>query len=415
MNTSRNQKEKVSKLLLLYASEQQEVDSLPFGSVGVVLGLKYTRTGDTLASTRGGGSSEPSTMQAIVPPPAVMSTSVIAHSRTDLEPVLEALESLSRTDPSVRVETQEGQLLVHGLGALHLEIVERRLHDEWGVRFEFGPRHVSYREGLNAGAREESHANDQWDTESAGKAVSASVELRLRSLAEYEEGDDVWGGNLVVDPSGRRIPGPDAFPDQTNPMADIARGLSSSLSTSPNTYLPMSRVRVQVGQFTFPQHVGPTILAGAAAHILRNRVKEAGTGPVMEPYVKLKIVVTEDAIGRVVKDLTENSGEVLELGSGSANSNSGTDEDIGPYDANGVYVPPEWISPSAMSESATSGRTVSQSRTIHALAPLSRMLDYSTRLRALSGGHGQFEMANAGFRQVHETRKMDILREIGRL
>ncbi|EIN10425.1 P-loop containing nucleoside triphosphate hydrolase protein [Punctularia strigosozonata HHB-11173 SS5] len=415
LNTSRNQKEKVSKLMLLYASDHQEVDSLPFGSVGVILGLKYTRTGDTLISTRGNSGSGPSTMQAIVPPPAVMSTSVIAHSRTDLEPVQDALEALSRTDPSVRVETHEGQLLVHGLGALHLEIVERRLQDEWGVRFEFGPRRVSYREGLNINARLEPDSTDRWNTEAAGKPVFTTVELRLRPLAEHEPGDDIWGGNTVVDASGDRVPGPDAFSDSTTPMANIARGLSSSLSTSPNTYLAMTRVHVQVGAFTYPQHVGPTILAGAAAHILRNRIKAAGTGPVMEPYVKIKITVAEDAIGRIVKDLNENSGEVLELGSASPNRETGADEDSGPYSSDGVYIPPDWISPSAMAVSGGSGHRVSQSRTIHALAPLSRMLDYSTRLRALSGGHGQFEMMNVGFHEVHEARKTEILREIGRL
>lgn len=144
MNTSQNQREKISKLLLLYAGEAEEVDSLPFGSVGAVLGLKYTRTGDTLVSVAGGSSA--SSLRDIIPPPPLMSVSVVPHSHADLEPVEEALNALARTDPSVRVETHEGQLLVHGLGALHLEIVESRLREEWKVNCEFGRRRVSFRE-----------------------------------------------------------------------------------------------------------------------------------------------------------------------------------------------------------------------------------------------------------------------------
>ena len=99
LNKTRGQKERVCKLPLLYASDTEEVDSLSFGSVSVVLGLKFTRMGDTLVSTRG---SAESSLPDIIPPPAVISASIILQSHSDLEPVQEALEVLSRTDPSVR-------------------------------------------------------------------------------------------------------------------------------------------------------------------------------------------------------------------------------------------------------------------------------------------------------------------------
>ncbi|EEB87548.1 hypothetical protein MPER_15064, partial [Moniliophthora perniciosa FA553] len=176
LNVSRGQKEKVSKLLLLYASEVQEVDELPFGSVGVILGLKYTRTGDTLVAP-GTPASSRSTMTDIVPPPAVISASVVPNSHADHLPVQEALESLSRTDPSVRVDTQEGQLLVHGLGALHLEIVEGRLRDEFAARFEFGKRRVNYRESLSPSVTIRSSNQFSDTVDIAG--VSAFAELDI--------------------------------------------------------------------------------------------------------------------------------------------------------------------------------------------------------------------------------------------
>jgi len=82
----------------------------------------------------------------MIPPPAVMSALVIPLSHPDLDPVQTALESLARTDPSVHVDTQEGQILVHGPSTLHLKIVEGRLQDEFDVRFEFRQCRVSYRE-----------------------------------------------------------------------------------------------------------------------------------------------------------------------------------------------------------------------------------------------------------------------------
>ena len=106
--------------------------------------------------------------------------------------------------------------------------------------------------------------------------------------------------------------------------------------------------------------------------------------------------------------LGERRGEVLDL----AASSSGA-EDTEPYPQDGVYVPPQWMSPSTMDPRNEAGSR-KQSRVVSAVAPLSQILDYAVRLRALSGGHGLFEMAPAGFRTVADARRLEILREIGR-
>ena len=87
------------------------------------------------------------------------------------------------------------------------------------------------------------------------------------------------------------------------------------------------------------------------------------------------------------------------------------DDDVGGYPSDSLFIPPESLSPSSL---ASVGTLTSMRRSVHAVAPLSRMLDFSNRLRALSGGHGVFEMENAGFRQVGQDRKQEILKEIGR-
>ena len=409
-NVNTGQKEQISKLLLLYASEAEEVDSLPYGCVGVVLGLKHTRTGDTLVDARDFGKSDPCqvSLLGVTPPPAVMSVSVIPNSHSDLDPVQEAIRSLIRTDPSVRMDNQEGQILVHGLGALHLEIIEGRLRDEWGAKFEFGDRQVSYRESTNSVIPAQL---EEWSTEITGKATTVRIALLVAPLGEDEQGDPAFDGNLVLDSRGQLLKAPDSYSNQLDPLANLARGIASALSSSPHTSLPLSHVKVQIVQHILPRHAPPSVLTGGSSYILRSKLREAGMGPILEPYINLKVSVQVDTLGKVVKDITENGGEVLDLSSSSLV----VDEDGESYPSDGLYIPPEELSPSSTSlRISTPSALPHAKRTIYAIAPLSRMLDYSTRLRALSGGHGSFEMTNAGFRQVAGPRKLEILREIGR-
>lgn len=408
INVTRNQREKVSKLVLLYANEPEEVDTLPFGSVGVLLGLKHTRTGDTLVSTQ--HQEEDVQLRDIVPPPAVMSASVIPQTHSDLEPVQQALNALARTDPSVRIEQQDGQLLIHGLGALHLEIVESRLHNEWQVAFELGKRRVSYREGL--GSDPIGDVPTTWTTTISGKPVQVSIEFEVKPLPEDQRGDPLWDENLVLDPTGKPIGPPDSYANQRDLMANISQGVSNALSSSPHTFLQLSRIQIQLKRYDYAVGLPASVLAGATASILRDIIKSAGMGPVMEPYIQLKVTVNEDTLGKVIKDLTEHGGEVLDLAATNVGPTE-ADGDVEPYPEDSIYVPPETLSPSSAS-SAVHDSTVSLRRSVHAFAPLSKMLDYSNRLRALAGGHGVFEMMNAGFRQVSETRKQEILKEIGR-
>ncbi|CAA7259865.1 unnamed protein product [Cyclocybe aegerita] len=383
LNTNRNQKEKAAKLLLLYASEAKEVDELPFGSVGVILGLKHTRTGDTLVSSNVSDNLR-SSLRDVTPPPAVMSASVIPQSHSDLQLVQDALDALVRTDPSVRVETQEGQMLVHGLGALHLEIVEGRLRDEWKANFEFGRRRVSYRESLGPNAP--SAGWDVWEAEIAGKALSIKVPLTVRKMEPEEKGDPVWDGNIVVDEKNRPIPAPESMP-------------GSQLAYVANLKTIGSKV--------------PSIVTGATAAVLRKRIRDAAMGPILEPFVFLKVSVSESNVGKVVKDLTERGGEVLDLGDGAA-VNLGGAEEVDGYSEEGIYVPPDWLSPCGTSSSDSRHSGSHLRRSVQGVAPLSQFLDYSNRLRSLSEGHGVFEMSNAGFKEVAEDRKMEILKEIGR-
>ena len=397
----------MSKLLLLYASEAKEVDELSFGSVGVILGLKYTRTGDTLVSSGVSGAFK-STLRDITPPSAVISASVIPHSHSEIQPVQDALDSLIRTDPSVRVDTQDGQMLVHGLGALHLEIVEGRLKDEWKVNFEFGRRRVSYREGL--GSHEPSSGWNVWNAEIAGKPIMVTVPLNIRKMELEEKGDPIWDGNIVVDEKNRPVPAPESMPPSL--LTDVVQGVMNGLSNSPHSSLPMTNVYVQIGTLRNIESKTPPIVSGATTAVLRKRICDAGSGPLFEPFVRLSISIGQNHVGKIVKDLTERGSVLLDMGEGAILG--GETEEQESYQEDGVYIPPDWLSPSGSASLQGSRPTSHAKRSVQALAPLSQFLDYSSRLRALSEGHGVFEMSAAGFKEVNEERKLEILREIGR-
>lgn len=419
LNTSTQKKERISKLLLPYASEHEEVDSLPYGSVGIIIGLQHTRTGDTLISTFGpSGTVERQPLPAIVPPPANISASIIAQTQTDLDLLKDALTALSRTDPSARWTEEDGQILVHGLGALHLEIVEGRLRDEFGVRCQMGKRQVSYREAFPEGLEIEEAMT--WTKEINGKPSQASVTLLMRPMKDGEQPDAGWNGNLVVRAeNGTRLPATVAGATARSLSPDIAsiiQGLNGPLSASPHTHLPLFGLHISVQKFSNAPGSSPAALAAASSALLRKMLQGAGPGDLMEPYIFVKVEVPENAMGKVVKDLTEHNGEILDLGSDVSSSTNSTDGDVesAAYSTGTIYVPPRWVSPCAGAQTGELVDAARLKRSIHAVAPLSKMLDYTTRLRAASSGQATFSMSTLGFRRVGTGRRLEVLKELGR-
>ncbi|KAG8834880.1 Ribosome-releasing factor 2, mitochondrial [Serendipita sp. 399] len=409
-NTTTRQKERISKLLLCYAAEHREVDSLPYGSVGVILGLKHTRTGDTLTSVI----DSKSTLGSIVPLPATISASVVSQSQSDIQAVQNALTSLSRTDPSVRWTEEDGQTLVHGLGALHLEIVEGRLKDEFGAHCSLGRRRVSYKETFSK--EDDVVESLRWDKDVLGKPSNALVEFSVRQLAEDEHGGDDWDGNLVIGPSGERLPAVTVPTGKiTLELVAVIQGLLGPLSASPYTGLPITRTCITIKSFVLSPGSPPAALASASSALLRQILKNSGSGGVLEPFINVKVSVPETFMGKVVKDLTENGGEIQEmLTDVTSLSSLGDTHELTAFTADGLYIPPQWISPSAMVSSSGDQTSTRQKRSVFAFSPLSKMLDYQSRLRAISGGQATFEMSPAGFRKVNQERRAEILQELGR-
>lgn len=404
MNTTRNEKERPSKFLLLFADREVVVDSLPFGSVGVILGLKHTRAGDTLVSH---AQSKGLVLPNISPPPAVISSSLIPMSYSDEQPLTAAVTDLIRTDPSIRFESNEGQMLIHALGPLHLEILASRLRDEWNVKFELGTHRVSYRETIT----DELQIEDTWSTNVQGSVVEIKLQLSARPLDESkgEVGLENWGNNLVFS-SGVPLLSPSSSSVNTVDNA-LSQGIYNAIMNSPHTSLPYTNLYISITAVETPISVQPALLTGAAAHVLMNAFKAHGLGTIMEPYVEIHVDVQEQHVGQVISDIGLRGGEILDLESGSDN---GTD-DMEPYSYEGLYIPPEWVSPCSSSSNASKSAEVVSRRTVSARGPLAHFLDFSQKLKSITGGHGLFSSTNIGYRAVSETRRVEILQEMGRL
>lgn len=354
-------------------------------------------------------------LKSISPPPATMSASIQAKTQSDLDEVRRALVSLERTDPSVRWTQEEGQTLVHGLGELHLEIVEGRLKDEFGAPCSLGKRQVSYRETF---ADIEEHRDSlQWTREIAGKPATALVDISVRKLHDEEQGEEGWGGNSVVNGVDGSTVSPSAFDIGATDvnLITLAQGLHGPLSASPFSGLPLIRTRVTIHEYSLGPGSPPAVLGSAAAVLLRQIIQNAGEGLLLEPYIRLTVRVPETSMGKVVKDITEHDGEIQDLlvDATSLSATAVDTEETTPFPSQGLFIPPTWLTPAAV-QAQSSGEAFGQRRTVHAVAPLSKMLNYTTRLRAVSGGQASHEMSVLGFREVGEARKQSILQELGR-
>ncbi|MFL0730937.1 MAG: elongation factor G, partial [Prochlorococcus sp.] len=152
LNSTKNEKERISRLIILKADDREEVDALRAGDLGAVLGLKNTTTGDTLCTT-----DDPIVLETLYIPEPVISVAVEPKTKGDMEKLSKALLSLSEEDPTFRVSTDQetSQTVIAGMGELHLEILVDRMLREFKVEANIGAPQVSYRETIRASSKGE--------------------------------------------------------------------------------------------------------------------------------------------------------------------------------------------------------------------------------------------------------------------
>ncbi|KAG2234683.1 P-loop containing nucleoside triphosphate hydrolase protein [Thamnidium elegans] len=403
-NTTTRLKERVNKLLQMYAKDVEEIPTIDAGNIGVIVGLKDTRTGDTLVQSNDTHAIKSGLQLSNIeiPSPAFFSA-VEPASVSDEEAVETALKNLVREDPSLKVWTDEesGQLLVSGMGELHLEIVKDRLVNDFKVKADMGKMRISYRETCQAS----SEARAEYDKEVMGKRARAACRVEISPIEQEEQTlEEGWILN-----SGNQLSVADISQDasekdpQMNPediKQAVQNGLLGGLARGAVLGFPLTKLKVKAFDL---ETFGPETTLGAISACVSNGVFEAvkkANPCLLEPMMEVYTEVNENHIGSVVSNLSgTRRGHVIGL-------ESSMDDDNDVNDHVQVYAPPDSLLVSSDIEA------YKPKQVIKAHVPLSSMLGYSSALRSLTGGSGSFSMRVIGYGEMGKDRERAVISEM---
>ena len=337
LNSTKDKKERISRLIVLKADDREEVDELRAGDLGAVLGLKDTTTGDTLCVD-----SDPIILESLYIPEPVISVAVEPKTKGDMEKLSKALQSLSEEDPTFRVRTdpETSQTVIAGMGELHLEILVDRMLREFKVEANIGAPQVSYRETIRGSAKGEG----KFARQTGGKGQYGHV------VIEMEPGEPGSGFEFVNKIVGGIVPKEYIGPAEA--------GMKETCQSGVIAGFPMIDVKVTMIDGSYHDVDSSEMafkIAGSMA--FKDGVKKCN--PVLlEPMMKVEVEVPEDYLGSVIGDLSSRRGQVE-------------------------------------GQSVDSGQSKVQSK-----VPLAEMFGYATQLRSMTQGRGIFSMEFSHYEEI---------------
>jgi len=337
LNSTKDVKERISRLVVLKADDREEVDQLRAGDLGAVLGLKNTTTGDTLCDP-----DDSIVLETLFIPEPVISVAVEPKTKGDMEKLSKALTSLSEEDPTFRVSTDEetGQTVIAGMGELHLEILVDRMLREFKVEANIGAPQVSYRETI----RSSSKGEGKFARQTGGKGQYGHV------VIEMEPGEPGSGFEFINKIVGGAVPKEFIKPAEMGMKETCESGVIAGfpLIDVKCTMVDGSYHDVDSSEMAFK-------IAGSMA--FKDGVKKCN--PVLlEPMMKVEVEVPEDFLGSIIGDLSSRRGQV-----------EGQSIDDG----------------------------ISK---VSAKVPLAEMFGYATQLRSMTQGRGIFSMEFSHYEEV---------------
>lgn len=435
-NTSLNVTERAERLLQMYASDAEEIEEIQAGQIGVIVGLKYARTGDTLVSYPGvnpkNGPPEPINALQLRPidvPPPVFFASIEPYSLSEEKNVAEILELMLREDPSlhVNVDDESGQKLLSGMGELHLEIARNRLVDDFKAKATMGDIEIGYRECALDSLGPKHHI---FEREIAGKKGKAACEATIAPLSMYSPSEDKFtverDGNTItirtptIPREGHGSDEMTASLPQDLPLSvlrtSLINGAAAALSRGPRRSFPLNATHVTINFSTltdlFGKETTPAALSFASRFAVQSALKEAfiaGKIGLMEPVMNVVISCDTATIGAIVHDLSSARGaQVLSLGDNQGGSDDGSDsgleEELEPIDPELIYAPPDPFAAETMQDQAGPGRPTQ----VTARVPLKEMVGYLKHLRSLTQGRGTFVMSVDRFERLSGPREKAV-------
>ncbi|KAL3474556.1 P-loop containing nucleoside triphosphate hydrolase protein [Aspergillus californicus] len=458
-NTTLNVTERVPRLLKMYANDAVEVDSIPEGQIGVVAGLKHTRTGDTLVACTGNKMIPPEPLNTLqlrpinVPPP-VFFASVEPHSLSEEKRMHESLAMLLREDPSLHVNIDEdsGQTLLSGMGELHLEIARDRLINDLKAKASMGRIEIGYRECPLGPSGPVTKIFDKEIAGRKGKAGCTALvepfnpETSLPLDTDHALYVDTADGNqiiilapeLQVETNKRGIEESPILPsslDINSLRASLRIGCLAALARGPQFTFPMHNTRVTLtlnpATHFFGNDTTASALSAAArlatstalSNLLLNPAGVPSGSPgtsLMEPLMNVIISIDEASLGAVVHDISSSRGGHIvsldeDLPITSTDLSTPTEDvtlDLPPIDPSKVYAPPDPFQSSTVVGASMASGSGNRPRTITAKVPLKEMVGYLKHLRSLSAGRGTFVMTVDRFEKMSAPRQKAVLADL---
>lgn len=419
-NTNLHVTERAQRLLQMQASDAIDISHIAAGQIGVISGLKYARTGDTLVSFSGAipknGPPAPLNLLQLRPidvPPPVFFAAIEPHSLSEEKNVSEILTLLLREDPSlhVNIDEESGQMLLSGMGELHLEIARDRLVNDFKAKAIMGNIEISYRECVLS---ETSQHRAEFDRDVAGKKGKAGCEASVAPLQETTD-DSLYtihqeGNSITINipsPPGAKKDTPTLPPDLplATVRAALVNGAAAALARGPRRSFPLhdSHVFLTFDPSTdlFGNDSSPAAISAAARLAVQAALKEASIG-LMEPVMNVVISCDESSLGGIVHDISSaRGGHVLSLDN---DASSQSDSDLPTIDPKKIYAPKDPYE----SGSGRGHEGPGMQRMVTARVPLKEMVGYLKHLRSITGGRGTFVMSVDKFERLTGQREKAV-------
>ncbi len=352
-NPRTDKKERVQKIVKMHANAREEVDHLKAGDIGAIIGLKFTSTGDTLCD-----SARLVVFESMTFPEPVISVVVEAKSSADQEKMIEGLQRLEKEDPSCRLRTdvETGQILLSGMGELHLDILIDRLLREHKIQANVGRPQVAYRETLVKAV----NTNFTFERMLGGEEKFAQITLEILPIAA-SEGIKITSS---VQPS-KDI--------QPNWIKACENGLKEASEVGPIASYSMVGLKINIKSLVGKAQITDEIVCKATASLAFREALKQTEAILLEPMFKVEVQCPDEFVGNIVGDLNSRRGKVLNM---TAKPQSG--------------------------------------QIIQAEVPLATLFGYATDVRSLSQGRAFFSMEFLDYVSVPPKVKAEILLRLGR-
>jgi len=346
LNNTTGDKERISRLLRMHANHREEIDEVYAGEIAAIVGLKKTTTGDTLSDPE-----KEVRLESIEFPEPVISIAVEPKTKQDQEKMGTALQRLAEEDPTFRVKTDEetGQVIISGMGELHLDIIVDRMRREFKVEANVGKPQVAYKETI----KKRAEAEGKYIRQSGGRGQYGHCWVRVEPQEEgkgYTFSDEIKGG---------------VIPKEYIPAID--KGIRECMDNGVLAGYPVIDIAATVYDGSYHE----VDSSEAAFKIAGSQAFQAAfrqANPILlEPIEKLEVVVPEEYMGDVIGDLNGKRGQILEM----------TDR--------------------------------GQNKVITAHVPLASMFGYVTTLRSMTQGRGSSTMEFAHYAEVPGNVAKEII------